>query len=45
MFSDSSETEIDIDEGKTMPKKPNLAEIRESFFVKERQKRSQIIAV
>ena len=45
IFRDSSENEVemDIDEGKTRPKKPNLAEIRKSFFAEERQKRSQII--
>ena len=34
MFGDSSETEMDIDEGKTRPKKPNLAEIREKLLCK-----------
>ena len=45
IFRDSSENEVemDIDKGKTRPKKPNLAEISEKFFAKERQKRSQII--
>ena len=34
MFCDSSETEMDIDEGKTRPKKANLAEIREKLLCK-----------
>ena len=34
MFGDSSKTEMDIDEGKTRPKKPNLAEIREKLLCK-----------
>ena len=34
MFDDSSETEMDIDEGKTRPKKPNLAEIGEKLLCK-----------
>ena len=34
MFGDSFETEMDIDEGKTRPKKPNLAEIREKLLCK-----------
>ena len=34
MFGDSSETEMDIDEGKTRSKKPNLAEIREKLLCK-----------
>ena len=34
MFGDSSQTEMDIDEGKTRPKKPNLAEIREKLLWK-----------
>ena len=45
IFNDSSENEVemDIDEGKTRPKTPNLAEIGKSFFARGRQKRSQII--
>ena len=45
IFNDSSENEVemDIDEGKTRPKKPNLAE--KGFCAIERQKRSQIIMV
>ena len=34
MFGDFFETEMDIDEGKTRPKKPNLAEIREKLLCK-----------
>ena len=34
MFSNSSESEMDIDEGKTSPKKPNLAKIREELLKK-----------
>ena len=34
MFGDSSETEMDIDEGKTRPKKPNQVEIREKLLCK-----------
>ena len=36
IFRDSSENEVemDIDEGKTRPKKPNLAEIREKLLCK-----------
>ena len=34
IFRDSSEHEMDIDEGKTRPKKPNLAEIREKLLCK-----------
>ena len=34
IFRDSSETEMDIDEGQTRPKKPNLAEIREKLLRK-----------
>ena len=34
MFGDSSESEMDINEGKTRPKKPNLAEIREKLLYK-----------
>ena len=36
IFNDSSENEVemDIDEGKTRPKKPNLAEIREKLLCK-----------
>ena len=45
IFRDSPETEMDTDEGQTRPKKPNLAEIRESFYVKEQQKVSKIIKV
>ena len=45
IFRDSPETEMDIDEGQTRPKKPNLVEIRESFYVKEQQKVSKIIKV
>ena len=33
-FSDSSETEMDIDEGKTRPKKPNLDEIKKRLLKK-----------
>ena len=38
IFRDSSENEveIDIDEGKTRPKKPNLAEIREKLLCNNR---------
>ena len=45
IFRNSSENEVemDIDEGKTRPKKPNLAEVREKLLCKEQQKRSQII--
>ena len=39
MFSDSSENEMDIDEEKTGPKKPNLAEIREKLLYKETAER------
>ena len=35
MFGNSSETEMDIDEGKTRPEKPNLAEIREKLLCKK----------
>ena len=38
MFSDSSETEMNIDEGKTRPKKPNLAEIRDKLLCKRTTK-------
>ena len=34
MLGDFSETEMDIDEGKTRPKKPNLTEIRENLLCK-----------
>ena len=34
MFGDSSESEMDIDEGKTGAKKPNLTEIREKLLYK-----------
>ena len=34
MFGDSSETEMDIDEGKTRSKKPNLDEIRKRLLKK-----------
>ena len=34
MFGNSSETEMDIDEGRTRLKKPNLAEIREKLLCK-----------
>ena len=34
IFSNFSETEMDIDEGETRPKKPNLAEIREKLLCK-----------
>ena len=34
MFGNSSETKMDIDEGKTRPKKPNLAEIKEKLLCK-----------
>ena len=34
MFGNSFETEMDIDKGKTRPKKPNLAEIREKLLCK-----------
>ena len=36
IFNDSSENEIemDVDEGKTRPKKPNLSEIREKLLCK-----------
>ena len=36
IFNDSSENEVEMDigEGKTRPKKPNLAEIREKFLCK-----------
>ena len=43
IFNDSSKNEVD--EGKTRPKKPNLAEIRKRVCAIERQKRSQIIVV
>ena len=43
LFNDSSENEVD--EGKTRPKKSNLAKIREGFYVKEQQKVSKIIKV
>ena len=41
IFNDSSENEVemDIDEGKTRPKKPNLAEIRERLLCKRMAKR------
>ena len=39
MFGDSSESEMDIDEGKTTPKKPNLAEIREKLLYKRTAER------
>ena len=41
LFSDSSENEIemDIDEGQTRPKKPNLAEIRERLLCKRVEER------
>ena len=39
MFGDSSESEMDIDEGKTRPKKPNLAEIREKLLRKRTAER------
>ena len=41
IFSDSSENEIemDIDEGKTRPKKPNLAEIGERLLCKRTEER------
>ena len=39
MFGDSSESEMDIDEGKTRPKKPNLAEIREKLLYKRTAER------
>ena len=44
IFNDSSENEVemDIDEGKTRPKKPNLVEIRKRLLCK-RTTRSQII--
>ena len=45
IFRDSRETEMDIDEGQTRPKKPNPVEIRESFYVKEQQKVLKIIKV
>ena len=34
MFSNSSESEMDVDKGKTRPKKPNLAEIKEKLLYK-----------
>ena len=34
MFGDSSESEMDIEERKTRPKKPNLVEIREKLLKK-----------
>ena len=45
IFNDSSENEVemDIDEGKTRPKKTNLVEIRKRLLCKERQNHSQII--
>ena len=39
MFGDSSESEMDIDEGKTGPKRPNLAEIREKLLHKKTAER------
>ena len=36
MFGESSESEMDIDEWKTRPKKPNLAEIREKLLYKRK---------
>ena len=41
IFSDSSENEVemDIDEGQTRPKKPNLAEIRERLLCKRIEER------
>ena len=36
---------MDINEEQTRPKKPNLAEIREGFCVRERQKGVQIMKV
>ena len=47
IFNDSSENEVEMDigEGKTRPKKPNLAEIRKGFCAIEQQKHSQIIMV
>ena len=45
IFRDSPEIEMDIDEGQTRPKKPNLAEIREKLLKREWPKGSQIIMV
>ena len=41
IFNDSSENEVemDIDEGQTRPKKPNLAEIRERLLYKRMAER------
>ena len=47
IFRDSSENEVEmnIDEEKTRPKKPNLVEIRKGFCAIEQQKLSKIIVV
>ena len=39
MFGDSSESEMDIEERKTRPKKPNLVEIREKLLKKRTEAR------
>ena len=39
MFGDSSESEMDIDEGKTRPKKPNLVKIKEKLLCKRTAER------
>ena len=39
IFRDSPETEMDIDEGKARPKKPNLVDIREKLLCKRTAER------